>query len=87
LTREQHDLLVDMSTNIAVQKSENTGKVLIMLNDSSLSMNGTPFDTLVGALVALGDVLFYEGGATCNMFEHVHNLFYNDRLTAHQNPR
>ena len=68
LTRKQHDLLVDMSTNIAVQKSENTGKFLIMLNDSSLSMNGTPFDTLVGSLITLGDVLFHEGGPTCNMF-------------------
>tara|TARA_B110000285_G_scaffold141354_1_gene158140 strand:+ start:388 stop:891 length:504 start_codon:yes stop_codon:yes gene_type:complete len=56
----------------------NKGKHLMLFNDQSYSMEGTPFETLKKACLDLAEVIFgADGDKSQNLFEQVHTIFYN----------
>jgi len=75
LTKTQYEEITGITQ--AVIKS-NKGKHLMLFNDQSGSMHGTPFETLKKACLDLGEVIFSaDGDKTQNVFEKVHTIFYN----------
>ena len=75
LTKTQYEEITGITQ--AVIKS-NKGKHLMLFNDQSGSMHGTPFETLKKACLDLGEVIFSaDGDKSQNVFEKVHTIFYN----------
>jgi len=75
LTKQQYEEITGITQ--AVTKS-NKGKHLMLFNDQSGSMSGTPFTTLKKACLDLGEVIFSaDGDKSQNLFEKVHTIFYN----------
>ena len=82
LTREQYSALTGENANNAQQKQSNQGKHLMLFNDRSYSMSGTPLATLKSACVSLADVVFSadESQPDENHFEKVHTYWYDDSI-------
>ena len=78
LTKTQYEEVTgDIDGTQAAIKS-NKGKHLMLFNDQSGSMSGTPFETLKKACLDLGEVIFSaDGDKSRNVFEKVHTIFYN----------
>jgi hypothetical protein len=75
LTKKQYEEITGITQ--AVTKS-NKGKHLMLFNDQSGSMSGTPFETLKKACLDLAEVIFSANGdKSQNLFEKVHTIFYN----------
>lgn len=82
LTREQYAALTGEDAAAAERKQSNKGKHLMLFNDRSYSMSGTPLATLKSACVALADVVFSadEAQPEGNHFEKVHAYWYDDSI-------
>jgi hypothetical protein len=82
LTREQYSALTGENAGDAQQKQSNKGKHLMLFNDRSYSMSGTPLATLKSACVSLADVVFSadESQPDDNHFEKVHAYWYDDSI-------
>jgi uncharacterized protein YegL len=59
------------------QRPKSQGKKLMLFNDKSGSMSGTPFDTLKLACVELADTLFDDANGAA--FEDIKIVFYDDK--------
>lgn len=82
LTREQYQAITGQNADEEKPKRSNKGNHLMLFNDRSYSMSGTPFETLKKACVTLADTIFSNDEATPedNQFEQVHTYFYDNTI-------
>ena len=59
-------------------KEAKHNKHLILFNDKSLSMSGTPFDSLKASIDQIGQTIF--GGQAGTLFDRVNLVFYNTKI-------
>jgi len=82
LTREQYEALTGQNAADDKPRRSNKGKHLMLFNDRSYSMSGTPFETLKKACVTLAETVFShdEASPEDNQFEQVHTYFYDNTI-------
>lgn len=84
-SREEHEEQIGADDTEQTKKVENKGKHLMLFNDRSGSMSGTPFESLKKGCLEIADSIFAENenNPDDNPFEMVHTVFYGSDATVY----
>lgn len=77
--RAQYDQIMGATSADAGTK-KSSGKTLMIFNDKSYSMNGTPFDALKKACNDVADMIYEDNGNA--LFDNVDLIFYDNKLNS-----
>ena len=89
MSRYQHDKLTK-SSEVDTEAKKSSGKTLMIFNDKSWSMNGTPFEALKKACKGVAEMIYNKQGSTVQskndhittLFDNVYLLFYDNTLNS-----